>query len=54
MQPWSVVRTDVASDELAHFRLHALGAAGGLPSEDAVHRLVDVTLAGLCLCSAEA
>jgi AcrR family transcriptional regulator len=42
-----VVRSDVAPDELARYCLHALGAAGGLPSEAAVHRLVAVTLAGL-------
>lgn len=41
------LRDDIAPDELAHYCLHALGAAGSLPSEDAVHRLVDVTLAGL-------
>ncbi|MBJ7452777.1 MAG: TetR/AcrR family transcriptional regulator, partial [Blastococcus sp.] len=38
---------DVAPEELAHFCLHALGAAGSLPSEAAVRRLVNVTLAGL-------
>lgn len=41
------LRDDVAPDELAHFCLHALSAAGSLPSEDAVHRLVNVTLAGM-------
>ncbi|GAA3829287.1 TetR/AcrR family transcriptional regulator [Streptomyces chiangmaiensis] len=41
------VRDDIAADELAGYCLHALGAAGGLPSESAVGRLVDVTLAGL-------
>ena len=41
------LRDDVAPDELAHYCLHALNAAGSLPSEDAVHRLVAVTLAGL-------
>ena len=40
-------RTDVAPDELASYCLHALAAAGDLPSEDAVRRLVAVTLAGL-------
>ncbi|MQS17059.1 hypothetical protein F7Q99_33940 [Streptomyces kaniharaensis] len=40
------VRDDVSADELADYCLHAL-SAGGLPSEAAVHRLVDVTLAGL-------
>ena len=41
------VRDDVAPEELASYCLHALGAAGTLPSEDAVHRLVTVTLAAL-------
>ena len=41
------VRDDVAPDELARYCLHALAAAGGLPSEAAVRRLVAVTLAGL-------
>jgi AcrR family transcriptional regulator len=41
------VRDDVAPDELAEYCLHALGAAGGLPSKAAVRRLVTVTLAGL-------
>jgi AcrR family transcriptional regulator len=41
------VRDDVAPDELASYCLHALGAAGALPSKAAVHRLVRVTLAGL-------
>jgi AcrR family transcriptional regulator len=41
------VRDDVSPDELADYCLHALSAAGGLPSEAAVRRLVDVTLAGL-------
>jgi AcrR family transcriptional regulator len=41
------VRADVAPDELASYCLHALGAAGSLPSEAAVRRLVTVTLAGL-------
>ncbi len=41
------VRRDVAPDELASYCLHALAAAGGLPSETAVRRLVAVTLAGL-------
>ncbi|MFI7413589.1 TetR/AcrR family transcriptional regulator [Streptomyces sp. NPDC049627] len=40
-------RSDIAPDELASYCLHALAAAGGLPSEAAVHRLVTVTLAGL-------
>ena len=41
------VRTDVPPDELAVYCVHALAAAGRLPSEAAVRRLVSVTLAGL-------
>jgi AcrR family transcriptional regulator len=41
------LRNDVAPDELASYCLHALAAAGSLPSKAAVHRLVTVTLAGL-------
>jgi AcrR family transcriptional regulator len=41
------IRDDVAPDELASYCLHALAAAGSLPSEVAVRRLVTVTLAGL-------
>lgn len=41
------LRNDVAPDELAHYCLHALAAASGLPSEKAVRRLVAVTLSGL-------
>jgi AcrR family transcriptional regulator len=41
------LRDDVAPDELASYCLHALSAAGSLPSEAAVRRLVTVTLAGL-------
>ena len=41
------VRDDVAPDELASYCLHALTAAGRLPSKAAVRRLVAVTLAGL-------
>lgn len=41
------IRDDVAPDELATYCLHALAAAGGLPSEAAVRRLVAVTVAGL-------
>jgi AcrR family transcriptional regulator len=41
------IRDDVAPDELAAYCLHALTAAGNLPSQAAVHRLVTVTLAGL-------
>ncbi|MEV4334106.1 TetR/AcrR family transcriptional regulator [Streptomyces sp. NPDC049597] len=41
------LRDDVAPAELARYCLHALAAAGDLPSEEAVRRLVTVTLAGL-------
>jgi AcrR family transcriptional regulator len=41
------IRDDLAPDELATYCLHALTAAGDLVSEDAVHRLVTVTLTGL-------
>jgi AcrR family transcriptional regulator len=41
------IRDDVAPDELANYCLHALTAAGSLPSKAAVRRLVTVTLAGL-------
>jgi AcrR family transcriptional regulator len=41
------VRDDMAPDELATYCLHALTAAGSLLSKNAVHRLVDITLAGL-------
>lgn len=41
------VRDDVTAAELASYCLHALSAAGSLPSETAVRRLVDVTLSGL-------
>ena len=41
------IRNDVSPDELARYCLHALTAAGGLPSKAAVHRLVAITLAGL-------
>lgn len=41
------LRDDVAPDELASYCLHALTAAGRLPSEAAVRRLVAVTLDGL-------
>jgi len=41
------LRDDVAPDELATYCLHALAAAGSLPSKAAVRRLVTVTLAGL-------
>ena len=41
------LRHDVAPGELANYCLHALTAAGSLPSKAAVHRLVAVTLAGM-------
>ncbi|PWI05957.1 TetR/AcrR family transcriptional regulator [Streptomyces sp. NWU339] len=41
------VRGDIAPGELASYCLHALTAAGGLPSRAAVLRLVTVTLAGI-------
>ena len=41
------VRDDVAPEEFASYCLHALAAAGSLPSEAAVRRLVAVTLGGL-------
>jgi hypothetical protein len=41
------LRDDVVPDELASYCLHALAAAGSLPNEDAVRRLMSVTLAGL-------
>jgi AcrR family transcriptional regulator len=41
------LRADVPPDELAGYCLHALAAATDLPSEAAVHRLVQLTLAGL-------
>ena len=41
------VRTDVSPDELASYCLHALSAAGRLPSTAAVDRLVAVTMTGL-------
>jgi AcrR family transcriptional regulator len=41
------VRDDTAPDELAAYCLHALAAAGTLPSAAAVRRLVTVTVAGL-------
>jgi len=48
-----VVRDDVPPRELASYCLHAIAAAGRLPSEAAVRRLVAVTLAGLRLASTE-
>ena len=41
------IRADIAPRELATYCLHALTAAGGLPSRAAVQRLLTVTLAGL-------
>lgn len=41
------VRDDIPTQELAHYCLHALSAAGDLGSKAAVRRLVTVTLAGL-------
>lgn len=41
------IRTDVEPYELAQYCIHALAAAGRLPSEAGVRRLVAVTLAGL-------
>jgi AcrR family transcriptional regulator len=41
------IRADIAPDELAGYCLHALTAAGGLPSEAAVRRLLAVTMSGL-------
>jgi AcrR family transcriptional regulator len=42
-----VIRNDVAPAELATYCLHAVGAAGRLPSKAAVHRLIEVVLSGL-------
>jgi hypothetical protein len=41
------VRGDIVSGELANHCLHALTAAGALPSEAAVHRLVTRTFTGV-------
>jgi AcrR family transcriptional regulator len=41
------IRDDVAPGELASYCLNALAAASTMPSQDAVRRLVTVTLAGL-------
>lgn len=41
------LRDDIAPGELASYCLHALTAAGNVPSADAVRRLVTVTMAGL-------
>ncbi|GAA1604628.1 MULTISPECIES: TetR/AcrR family transcriptional regulator [Kribbella] len=43
------LRDDVPAEELASYCLHALAAAGGLPTEQAVARLVSITLTGLGL-----
>jgi AcrR family transcriptional regulator len=41
------LRDDAAPGELASYCLHALAAAGSLPSEAAVRRLVTITMTGL-------
>jgi hypothetical protein len=41
------IRNEVAPDELATFCLHAINAAGDVPSKTAVGRRVKVVLAGL-------
>ena len=41
------IRADMAPGELASYCLHALTAAGSLPSESAVRRLLAVTMSGL-------
>jgi AcrR family transcriptional regulator len=41
------LRDDVSPDELASYCMHALSAAGSLPSEAALGRLVAVTLTAL-------
>jgi AcrR family transcriptional regulator len=41
------VRGDITPGELAGYCLHALTAAGRLPANDAVRRLVTLTMAGL-------
>ena len=47
------VRDDVPPEELAGYCLHALGAAGDLPSEAAVRRLVMLTLSAVRRAPAE-
>lgn len=42
-----LVRTDATPDEMATYCLHALTAASRMHSHAAVHRLVEITLAGL-------
>jgi len=41
------VRDDIPPDEMASYCLNALAAAPHMPSSAAVHRLVQVTLAGI-------
>lgn len=41
------VRDDVPAEELASYCIHAVGAAGEATSEEAIRRVVAVTLAGL-------
>ncbi|MHA4854905.1 TetR/AcrR family transcriptional regulator [Rhodococcus sp. MSC1_016] len=41
------IRDDTAAEELARYCLHALTAATRLPTREAVHRLVQVTLDGM-------
>jgi len=41
------IRRDVTPDELATYCLHALAAAGSLPTKAAIRRLVGTTMAGL-------
>ncbi len=41
------IRADIAPSELAGYCLRALTAAGSLPSEAAVRRLLAVTMSGL-------
>ncbi len=41
------IRADVEPQELARYCLHALAAASSLASNAAVHRLIEVTMAGL-------
>ena len=41
------IRTDAKADELANFCLHAVGAAGSVPSKAAENRLVAMVMDGL-------
>lgn len=41
------IRDDIAAEELTTYCMHALTAAGALPSKAAMQRLVAVTIAGL-------